>query len=182
VYEAVDDGELLVFRFDESGRPTHLFFGNFAAATYERVPWYESLSVTLGLLAAGAVAFGTALLLWVGAAVWRRVRGHRPPGRRERAARSLLGAVSLLWLAVLVVFARAWVNFNEAVTSPSLAFQVGQALPYVALAGTVGAGVVVVLAWREGYWTAPLRLHYTLVTLLAFLFAWQLSLLGILPL
>jgi ABC-type methionine transport system permease subunit len=90
--------------------------------------------------------------------------------------------VSLLWLAVLVVFARAWVNFNEAVTSPSLALQVGQALPYVALAGTVGAGVVVVLAWREGYWTAPLRLHYTLVTLLAFLFAWQLSLLGILPL
>jgi hypothetical protein len=182
VYEAVDDGELLVFRFDESGRPTHLFFGNFAAATYERVPWYESLSVTLGLLALGALAFLSVLLLWAGAVAWRRLRDRTAPGVRERLARSLLGLVSLLWLAVLVIFTLAWVNFNAEMASPSLALRVGRVLPFVALLGTVGTGVAAVLAWRDGYWTLPLRLHYALVSLLAFLFAWELYFLRILSL
>jgi CubicO group peptidase (beta-lactamase class C family) len=182
VYEAVGGDDVLVFRFDEAGRATHLFRGAFGPATYERVPWYESLTVTLSVLGAGALAFVSVLSLWVGGFAWRRIRALPAPSDRERAARALLGATSLLWLVVLVIFLLAWINFDAEAASPSLALRAGKVLRYVALGGTAGAVVATGFAWREGYWTPPLRLHYAVVTLVAVLFAWQLHLLRILPL
>ncbi|MFC7028901.1 hypothetical protein ACFQH8_18675 [Halomicroarcula sp. GCM10025710] len=182
VYEEVGGSDRLVFRFDEDGRATHLFRGHFGPATYERVPWYESLTVLQGILGAGVVAFVSVLALWLGGFVWRRVRGRDPLSGPERAARTLLGLVSALWLAVLVIFLLAWINFNAEAASPSLTLQTGKGLRYVALAGTVGSVVATGFAWRDAYWTRWVRLHYAVVTLLAILFAWQLSLLGILPL
>lgn len=181
VYEAVGGTDLLVFAFDESGRATHLFFDSFGPATYERVPWYESLRAFQTGLGAGVIGFGSAILLWIAGPLWRRWRGLDALGNRERAARWLLGTVSLLWVVVLVSFLLAWLNFNAEAASSSLTLQTGQLLRWVALAGTGGTVVATSLAWREGYWTRRLRLHYALVTALAVLFAWQLSLLGILP-
>jgi hypothetical protein len=182
VYEEVGGSGTLVFRFDENGQPTHMFLGHFGPATYERVPWYESLTVLQAVLGAGVVAFLSVLLVWLGGPVWRRWRGGTVPSDRERAARWLLGTVSLLWLAVLVIFLLAWINFNAEAASPSLALQTGKILRYVALGGTVAAVVATGVAWRDGYWTRPARLHYSVVTLLALLFAWQLYLLRVLPL
>jgi CubicO group peptidase (beta-lactamase class C family) len=182
VYEEVGGSERLVFRFDEDGRATHLFRGHFGPATYERVPWYESLAVLQGIFGAGVVAFVSVLVLWLGGFVWRRVRRRDRPSSRERVARTLLGLVSALWLAVLVIFLLAWINFNAEAASPSLALQTGKGLRYVALAGTVGSVVATGFAWRDAYWTRWVRFHYAVVTFLAILFAWQLSLVGILPL
>jgi CubicO group peptidase (beta-lactamase class C family) len=182
VYEEVGGSELLVFQFDEDGRATHLFRHAFGPATYERVPWYERLTVLQTVVGAGVVAFLSVLLLWLGGPVWRRWRGDAVPSDRERAARWLLGTVSLLWLGVLVVFLLAWVNFNAEIASPSLALRAGTVLRWVALAGTIGAVAVAGFAWRDGLWTRWARLHYSVVTALAVLFAWQLSLVGILPL
>ncbi|WP_276302734.1 serine hydrolase domain-containing protein [Halorussus lipolyticus] len=181
VYEEVGGGDLLVFQFDKNGRATHLFRHSFGPATYERVPWYESLTVLQSVLGAGIVAFLSVLLLWLGGPVWRRWRGSDIPSDHERAAQWVLGTMSLLWLVVLVIFLFAWINFNAEAASPSLALQAGKVLRYVALAGTVGAIVVTGFAWRDSYWSRPARLHYSVVTALALLFAWQLSLLGILP-
>jgi hypothetical protein len=128
------------------------------------------------------VAFLSVLLLWLGGPVWRRWRGGTVPSDRERAARWLLGVVSLCWLAVLVIFLLAWINFNAETASPSLALRAGKVLRWGALAGTIGAVVATGFAWRDGYWTRPARLHYSAVTALALLFAWQLSLLRVLPL
>jgi hypothetical protein len=182
VYEEVGGSDRLVFQVDEDGHATHMFRHAFGPATYERVPWYESLSVLQAVLGAGVVAFLSVLLLWLGGPVWRRWRGGTVPSDRERAARWLLGTVSLLWLAVLVIFLLAWITFNAETASPSLALQTGKVLRYVALAGTIGAVVATGFAWRDGYWTRSARLHYSMVTLLALLFAWQLYLLRILPL
>jgi CubicO group peptidase (beta-lactamase class C family) len=182
VYEEVGGSGTLVFRFDENGQPTHMFLGHFGPATYERVPSYESLTVLQGVLGAGVMAFLSVLLLWLGGPVWRRWRDGTVPSDRERAARWLAGTVSLCWLAVLVVFLLAWINFNAEAASPSLALRAGQVLRWVALAGTVGAVVATGFAWHDGYWTRWGRLHYSVVTLLALLFAWQLYLLRILPL
>ena len=182
VYEEVGGSDRLVFRVDEDGRSTHMFRHSLGPATYERVPWYETLTVLQAVLGAGVVAFLSALLLWLGGPVWRRWRGGTVPSDRERAARWLLGTVSLCWLAVLVIFLLAWINFNAETASPSLALRTGKVLRYVALAGTIGAVVATGFAWRDGYWTRSARLHYSAVTLLALLFAWQLYLLRILPL
>ena len=182
VYEEVGGSDRLVFRVDEDGRATHMFRHSFGPSTYERVPWYESLTVLQAVLGAGVVAFLSVVLLWLGGPVWRRWRGGTVPSDRERAARWLLGTVSLCWLAVLVIFLLAWINFNAEVASPSLALQAGKVLRYAALAGTIGAVVATGFAWRESYWTRSARLHYSVVTLLALLFAWQLYLLRILPL
>ncbi|WP_246988940.1 serine hydrolase domain-containing protein [Halorientalis marina] len=182
VYEEVGGSDMLVFRFDETGRATHMFRHAFGPATYERVPWYESLTVLQTVLGGGVVAFLSVLLPWVGGPVWRRWRGGDLPTGRERAARWLLGVVSLLWLAVLVIFLLAWINFDAEAASPSLALQAGKVLRWIALAGTVGAVVATGFAWRDGLWTRWARLHFSVVTALALLFAWQLSLIGILPL
>jgi CubicO group peptidase (beta-lactamase class C family) len=182
VYEEVGGSDMLVFRVDEDGRATHMFRHSFGPSTYERVPWYETLTVLQAVLGAGVVAFLSVLLLWLGGPVWRRWRGGTVPSDRERAARWLLGTVSLCWLAVLVIFLLAWINFNAETASPSLALQTGKVLRYVALAGTVGAVVATGFAWRDNYWTRSARLHYSVVTLLALLFAWQLYLLRVLPL
>jgi hypothetical protein len=182
VYAEVGGSDMLVFRLDEDGHATHLFRHSFGPSTYERVPWYESLTVLRAVLGAGVAAFLSVLVLWLGGPVWRRWRGATAPRDRERAARWLLGTVSLLWLTVLAIFLLAWINFNAETASPSLALRAGKVLRYVALAGTVGAVVVTGLAWHERYWSRPARLHYSVVTALALLFAWQLSLLGILPL
>lgn len=133
------------------------------------------------VLGAGIVAFLSVLLLWLGGPVWRRWRGSTIQSDHERAAHWVLGTTSLLWLVVLVIFLFAWINFNAESASPSLALQAGKVLRYVALAGTVGAVVATGFAWRDGYWSWPARLHYSVVTALALLYAWQLSLLGILP-
>ncbi|WP_254761488.1 serine hydrolase domain-containing protein [Natrinema marinum] len=182
VYEEVGGDEILVFRFDEDGRATHLFRGAFGPATYERVPWYESLTVLQSVLAVGVLAFASVLSLWFGAPLWRRVRDRDAPTRRERLTRGLLGAVSLLWLVVLVIFVLAWINLNAEVASPSLALQAGKGLRYVALAGTAGCVIATGFVWRGDYWNTPLRVHYTGATLLALLVAWQLYLLRVLPL
>jgi CubicO group peptidase (beta-lactamase class C family) len=182
VYEELGGNDVLVFRVDEDGRATHMFSGAVGPATYERVPWYESMTVVRGVVGTGVVAFVSVLLLWITAPLWRRFRDHEPPGDRERAVRALLGVVSLLWLVVLVIFLLAWVEFNAEAASPSLALQTGKLIRYVALVGTVAVVVAAGFAWRDRYWTRPLRLHYSIVTLLAILFAWQLSLLGILAL
>jgi len=182
VYEAVDGNDMLVFRVDDTGRATHMFRHAFGPATYERVPWYESMTVLQGILGAGVVAFASVLLLWVGDPLWRRLRNRERPSNRERGVRALLGVVSLLWLTVFVVFLFAWINFTAEAASPSMALRAGKGLRYVALAGTVAAVPATVLAWRDSYWSRPVRLHYSLVTLAAALFAWQLYLLRILPL
>jgi hypothetical protein len=181
-YEAVGGSDMLVFWVDEDGRATHMFRHAFGPATYERVPWYERLTVLQAVLGAGVVAFLSVVLLWLGGPVWRRWRGGTVPSDRERAARWLLGMASLGWLAVLVIFLLAWINFNAEAASPSLALQTGKILRYAALGGTVAAVVGTGFAWRDGYWTRPARLHYSVVTLLALLFAWQLYLLRVLPL
>ena len=182
VYRAVDGDETLVFLLDEEGRGTHMFRGNFAPATYERVPWDQSQVVLRGVVGGGLLAFVSMLVLLPGGAVWRRVRDRPAPTTRERLARWLLGVTSLLWLAVVVIFLLVWINFNAEVASPSLALRVGTVLPYVALAGTVGAVVATGLAWHDDYWGLAGRLHYSLVTVAAVLVAWQLSYLRILPL
>ena len=38
-------------------------------------------------------------------------------------------------------------------------------------AGTIGAVVAAGFAWREGYWNRPRRLHYSLVAIIALVFA-----------
>ncbi|MFC5369055.1 serine hydrolase domain-containing protein [Salinirubrum litoreum] len=182
VYEAVGGSDLLVFEYDDEGRATHLFFDSFGPSTYERVPCYERLTVLQTGLGAGVLGFASVLLLWLAGPLWRRWRGHDAPDDRERAAHWLLGTVSLLWLAVLVIFLLAWLDFNAEAASPSLALQTGKLVRWVALAGTVGAVVATGLAWRDEYWTRPVRVHYTVVTAAAVVVAWQLSLLGVLPL
>lgn len=182
VYEEVGGPGMLVFQFNDEGDATHMYRHAFGPATYERVPWYESLAVVQGVIGAGVVAFASVLVSLVGGFAWRRLQGREIPSGRERAGQWLLGAVSLLWLGVLLIFLLAWINFNAEAASPSLALQAGKILRYVALAGTVGAVVAAGVAWREGYWTRLVRVHYTVVTVLALLFAWQLSLLRVLPL
>ncbi|AWB26846.1 serine hydrolase domain-containing protein [Halococcoides cellulosivorans] len=182
VYLAPDGNDMLVFEFDEDGRATHMYRHAFGPATYERVPAAESLTVIQALLAASVMAFLSVVAAGIGGAIRRRRGGHDTPTDSERAARWLLGGVSLLWLVVLAIFVLAWINFNAEAASPSLALRAGLILRWIALAGTIGAVAATLIAWREEYWGRLARVHYTLATAFAVLFVWPLSVLGIIPL
>ena len=182
VYDEVGGTDMLVFQLDDDGHATHMYRHEFGPATYERVPWYESLAVVQGVIATGVVAFVSVLVFLVGGVIRCQVWSRDTSSRRERATQWLFGAVSLLWLAVFFAFLLAWINFNAEAASPSLTLQGAKLLRYVALAGTVGTVVAFGVAWRGAYWTRWVRLYYAVVTVLALLFTWQLYLLRILPL
>ena len=57
----------------------------------------------------------------------------------------------------------------------SLIYRLVLALPVLAAALTVAAGVYTVLAWKDGFWGLAGRVHYTLVTIAAVAFVWFLN-------
>jgi hypothetical protein len=52
---------------------------------------------------------------------------------------------------------------------------VALAFPVAAAVLTIGAAIFTGLAWRDRYWSVCGRIHYTLVTLAAVVFAWWLN-------
>lgn len=63
-----------------------------------------------------------------------------------------------------------------------LTMQIALALPYLIGALTLGTTVGALVAWWYRYWSLPLRIHQTVLTLLGIAFSWQLSTLGFLAL
>jgi CubicO group peptidase (beta-lactamase class C family) len=176
LYRRVGTDEYLAFGQDERGRVTHLFPTLMIPMAFERVRWYESEVMLLGLLGFSALAFVGTSVGWPAGALARRLRRREvpkpTPGQRKRriAARSLalLGTSVLATLGVMVVQA------NTAGDTPLLALQ-------PALAGASAASGLLALglayatakAWRAGEGPLTERIGHTAVVLAGLAFAWQ---------
>lgn len=170
--QQVDGDRRLTFHADANGQVTHLFLGPFA---YFRVPWYQNPQLQLGLLAGSLAVFLSALVAWpIDALVgWRR--GRAAPARGARLARwlaGLLGGVGiglLAWLAVLLQ------GYSASYSYPAEAIARIARLCWLLVPLALGAGALAVPAWRNGYWNAIWRVHYTLVVLAAAVLLWSLT-------
>ncbi len=172
----------VVFRRDGSGNITHLLIGNRPDQTYEKLAWYEGVSVQLGLLLVCTLVFLSVFI--IAPAGWlvnrfRASRAGRGP-RRARVARWLLALVAALNVIALVDFVVKFIGNYEtlenAVTKgdPSSMY-LPLLLWLIAAILTVGAIAFTVLAWKERYWSALGRVHYTMVSLAALAFIWFLN-------
>jgi CubicO group peptidase (beta-lactamase class C family) len=90
LYRRVGRDEYLAFGQDERGRVTHLFPTLLVPMAFERVRWYESEGLLLGLLGFSALGFVGASVGWPAGALARRIR--------RRGAPMLVHSVLYTWI------------------------------------------------------------------------------------
>jgi hypothetical protein len=158
--------EVIGFSETTPGGMTYLltsdaFYGNEA---WEPLRWYETSRLHREALVLFCLVFLSVLLVparWVS----RMGRDARPapPGAGSRAARGLLALVAALDLAFLVLLGIAFRLAGDSgllYGLPALArFDLRLAAGTAVLA--LGLPILAWLAWRRGYWTRPVRIHYT---------------------
>jgi CubicO group peptidase (beta-lactamase class C family) len=178
LYQRAGGGEYLAFGADEQGRASHLYGTFMIPLAFERVRWYESEVVLLGLLAFAAVTFLGVTLGWPARVLVRRVR-RRPgplpsPARRQRVvlARTVAGLGALVLVVLGVMIAQA-VALGD---TPLLSIQ-----PLLAvLSATCGAlsiwlGYATLQDWEGAEGPLAERLAHVVVALAGVLFLWQMS-------
>lgn len=157
---------------------------------YERVPWYETAWVQLGLLGFCVLVFLSAFFVWPIRPLIRRLRGKNFQIERQHSQPWLIaGVISTLYLVFLIGFPLslwlygAW-KLAYGVPAFAIAFL---CLPLIATALTLALPVYTVLAWTNKYWSVWMRsscralparfangaaslTHYVLITLAALVF------------
>jgi CubicO group peptidase (beta-lactamase class C family) len=161
LFREVGGPSLMAFRQDDSGRITHLFFGNVPAIAFSRLPWFQSPAFhgLVGGACIGLIASG--LVLWPVLAF--RNRGKRlvdSPPRTARFAAWAAGAILLAFLGGVAMILRnpGQIAFGVPASLRHLLY-----LPLIAIALGVGLIAFTTLAWHKRYWHFAGRLHYTLV-------------------
>jgi len=169
VYRA-DDGVYAGFRRDAGGDAAYLFFSDQQAETYERLAWYADPDLHLVVLAALGLAL-LSLVWWLVSAVRRREPAAPIGARLARVTVAVFFAGVIGALATLLQAAGDQTAMVVAVLNGGSALlnRIPALLTMSALAGAAGV-VFAVLAWRRGWWTRPLRVHYSLVLLCALAF------------
>ncbi|MBW7885282.1 MAG: serine hydrolase, partial [Caldilineaceae bacterium] len=161
-YEIGGDGRM-AFRADAGGQITHqflVFLGTPLAN--EKLAWYETDTFTLLLLGVPALLFLSSLF-WPLAALVRRLRKKTTDvPRLARQARRLALTVSLLdLLFILALLAAIVVAMSDPFAAFPAWFVALLVIPIATAVLAIGLLVYMVQAWREGYWSVAVRIHYT---------------------
>jgi CubicO group peptidase (beta-lactamase class C family) len=181
LFREVDGQTTLVFHTDERGRVTHAFQDFEPHEAYIKMAWYETMGFRLAVLGVCVALFLSALAGWpVAALINRRAGGTGTAECRPRQARRLVMVIVTLYLLFPISAGVAGVvialkNPLKVMSSFSSMLAVALAFPVAAAVLTIGAAVFTGLAWRDRYWSVWGRIHYSLVTLAAVVFARLLS-------
>ncbi len=167
----------LLFQSDSDRGPVRAFFGQVPIWAYDRLVWYQEPGFQLVLLTAEILVFLTTLVFpFIRRFIERssdRLLGRREPAHPiARVLASLLSLVDLAFLVGLVIVLHDPTVLLAGVP-PGLSLIL--VLPLVGGVLTVMLLVVAFFAWRGGYWHWAARLHFSLVTMAALTFLWQLS-------
>ncbi|GAB4128089.1 MAG: serine hydrolase [Acidobacteriota bacterium] len=176
VYQENRRPQTLVFVTAEDGT-LRMFEGNRAVLGYERARWFETAAFHLYLLVACVLVLLTPLLFPL-VNLLMEIRSDRMLARRpptQKPARLLAALVALLFLTFL-----GWVAW-QAADPQQFTYDLHPAWFWMLLLPMSGAvlsvvqALVMVMAWRGGYWGFLARLHYTVITLAAWAMIWQLG-------
>jgi CubicO group peptidase (beta-lactamase class C family) len=140
---------------------------------YERVPWYETAWVQLGLLCFCVLVFLSAFFIWPIRPLIRRLRGknfqiERQPSRAWLLA-GVVGTLNLVFIIGLPLSLWLYGAWKLAYGVPAFAIAF-LSLPPIATVLTLGLAVFTVLGWKNKYWSVIARSHYSLITLAALAF------------
>jgi len=172
-----ENGGYVAFREDSEKRITNMFMSGFVGDnlfdpnSFEKLHWYESGKLHMGLAAGGLLLFLLFPFITFGMYVSRRWRNKRsqPAIQLPRAARVawrlavvvsllvILGPVSGIIMAVLT-------KEHQLYSIPPILYV---ALSFLLLAAVIGLALPVfaILAWRHRYWSLGARLLFSLIAL-----------------
>jgi CubicO group peptidase (beta-lactamase class C family) len=173
-FRQVDGSLSIVFREDDQGRITNLFFDLIPHYGYIKMDWYETPGFNM-MLALGCIL---TFLSMLPVALIRFIRNRRsaPASRSARVADSFLFSISLLNVLFVVGIA-LWfrpLHPSELHGLPRIV-EVMMGLGVLSALLTPAALVYTVLAWKDRYWGIAYRAYYTLVTIAAIAFIWFLN-------
>lgn len=183
LFEEVGGQQRLAFAVDDQGRVEAMFVSSDPTVAYERLAWYSSPTLHMGLAGSALLVLAAAFVGIPLAAAWRagtrrltrrEPAAHRTGGRWPRLAAVLgwcaaaLPVAFALGLAALLGDADAL--FATIVLGGSPALSAVLALPVLAAAATAGALAAAVAAWRRRWWSRWRRLRYSATVLAAVTF------------
>ncbi len=174
LFRRVDGAGHLAFRADAAGRITHLFLGGDrlfpTPLALERVPWYETTGVQLGLVAAFVAAFGSAVLRWPLGRLGLGGRKPKAPGLFDPVAFTV-GGLNLTTLAGVAVGLFVIDRYEFAYGIPA-GLLVALRLPLLSAALTPVLWALAIRDWLVGAGTAVGRLYRLGIALAGALFTW----------
>lgn len=173
LFQRSNDEAFTGFAEDSSGRIAFTFNPIFPViGTFERIHWYETVWVQLGLVGFCAVIFLSATFVYPIVPFIRRLRGRRFQVKRLHWAWILAGLIGTLNLVFLVGFPLSiWLHgfwrLVYGVPTVAIAFL---CIPLLTTVLTLGLLIFTVLAWKNNYWSFFKRSHYSLIALAALVF------------
>lgn len=169
----------MVFHTAPDGTVDYLMSANSPTAVLNRIPWYATQGSLDNLkLAAGALL--ATVLIWPLLFFFRRTHGIPEPAGTgpARIARWTAGSAALLLLGFVFYLVPALIGDVVLVESyytgqvVPLSLTLATTVPVIAAILTLVTAALAVLAWKEGYWNAPGRVHYTIVTIALVAMLW----------
>ena len=174
LFQRVDDEAFTAFGEDRSGRIAFAFNPIWPIiGAFERVQWYETIWVQLGLVGFCAVVFLSAFIIWPIRPLIRRLRGKRFQVERHLSRAWLLaGLISTLNLVFLIGFPLSlWlIGVWKLVYGVPAVVVALLCIPLLTTVLTVGLPIFTALGWKNNYWSVIRRSHYSLITLAALAF------------
>lgn len=176
-FQEVDGPGRIAFVTGIKGRPGRLLMG--AAWMSEKMSWYQTPGVQVGIAVACLLVFLSAVIVWPIGSVhgWRRQRllrsGLRSTGslNGQRLVRWLAGIVSALFLVVLAFLLIALQDPMKIAFGVPAGLRVGLGLALVTALLSPVVALAAVAAWRSRHFTLAGRVHFTLAATASVVFA-----------
>ena len=178
LYERIGGKQVLTFRSDASGRPTHLFMDFLPFMPAEIVPWYESAVFWFTALGVAFLVFLATLLRAVFR--WREVKIMPASERRTEILSFAVAGWAIVAVGALGASV-AGAGIDTILGSIPASVKVALVAPLIFVVLTVVLWIATFQAWRSGFWTTSRRIVFTLMPLAALILSvyfWQWNLLG----
>ncbi|EGJ35250.1 MULTISPECIES: hypothetical protein [Moorena] len=173
-----DSNMYISFRKDSQGKITAMSLSSHVHLTYEKLAWYETLVLQVGL-----VGFCVLIFLW-GCLVWlirplisRKNQSLSLVSRHTRLVELIIGLISILNLCFFsgMGIAISIIDFWEFFFGIPPVMIALLYLPIVTTGLTTVVSIIGLLAWRDKNWSWIRRGYYCLSMLAAWLFIWLLN-------
>jgi hypothetical protein len=172
VFHQIDGQNSVVFREDEQGHITHLFFGHNPYGAAIKLPWYKTPSVHITILVIILLVF-VSVVRWPLSALARKIcRSKEKVSAAPRSVRWTAGIMVTLFIVFLIGLLLVFKDPFEVMFGVPGALKLLLALPLIAGVLAVVVLFLTLWVWIKGYWTVCARVHYTLVFLAAVAFLW----------
>jgi hypothetical protein len=174
-FRQVDGPFSMLFREDDRGRITRMDTDLMPQYGAVKLKWYETTGFNVALALGCLLIFLSMILLAVIHAIRSLRPGEAKTGTRGAGIAQSIALVISILNVVFVVGVALWGNPVTELHDISLIAKIVLGLGVLSALLTVAALFYTVLAWKNGYWRFPSRLHYTVVTLAAIAFVWFLN-------